>query len=116
MTEKTTDSVLLALAEEIKRDEAKTAFLNPARIRDMRDALSCLRCLWASSGLSITYQLHAPVKSMGCITVEGREIVIRDPSAFTHAVELASNVDIYPLADGGVCMDFAFHGLTKQFA
>lgn len=110
------NSVLFALAKEIKRDEAKTAFLNPARLQDMRDALGFLRCLWVSGGISITYQLHAPAKSMGCITVEGPELTISNQESFSKAVRLASNVDICPLADGGVGMDFAFHGLTKQFA
>ena len=116
MTDKMEESVLLAIAEEIKRDEAKTAFLNPERVLDMRTVLSLLRCIRSGKDLSISYQLNAPFKSMGCITVEGRNITITDPESFRKAVDIASNVDIYPLANGWVCMDFTFHGLTKHIS
>ena len=108
------DKILRALAEEIEKDEAKTAILNPMRFRDMQKALSLLRCVRQNGSVSITYQLHAPMKSMGCITIQGKTIDIDDPVAFAEAIRLSSNVDFYPLADGGVCIDFTFHGLTKH--
>lgn len=108
------DELILALAREIEKDEAKTSILNPTRVQEMRRALSLLRCVKPGRGVSVTYQLHAPMHSMGCITIQGPEIEFDDHAAFTQAIGLASNADFYPLADGGVCIDLAFHGITKH--
>lgn len=108
------EELILQLAKEIEEDEKKVSVLSPSRFREMSRALDLLRCIRPSEGTRVTYQLHAPMKSMGCITITGKQIEVDDPAAFQEAVRLASNTDFYPLADGGVCIDLTFHGITKH--
>lgn len=107
------DSLVAAAAESIEMEDNKTALVNPFRIRDVRLTYEVLKRITKGTGAKVTYELNQPYKSMGSVSVVGRNIMFNNVAWFLKAIELSSNLDIYPKTDGTVQMDFTFHGLTK---
>ena len=107
-----TDSIVLGIAAEIENDESRTSIVNPPQIRKLSLAYRLLNDTFINEDVSISYKLHDPFQSMGSISVTGADITARQTNSFARAVELSSNVDIYPKVDGTVCMTFTFHNLT----
>ena len=60
----------------------------------------------------VTTVVNAPLKSMGDVSVEGKEITFSKPELLVFASALANNVDIYTKTDGTVRFDFTFHGVA----
>ena len=71
-----------------------------------------LKYLTKGTKAKVTYVLNEPYKSMGCVSVIGKELTFSNPKWFMIAVKLSSNFNVYPKTDGTAQMDFTFHGLT----
>lgn len=67
-----------------------------------------------SDGVSVTAHINEPFKSMGYISVCGKDIIFDSPEAVAAASAMASNVEIYPKTNGTVEMNFTFHGVAKK--
>lgn len=106
------DEILLALAEDIQKDESRASILNPLRMREILYTYKAMKYLARGSHAKVTYKLHKPYQSMGSVSVTGSIILIRNLESFIHAAKFASNFEVYPKTDGTVCMTFTFHGLT----
>ncbi len=102
------------LAALIEKDEARMVFVNETREKELKSAEEILRQVVQGKEVEINESLHDPLPSMGCVSVIGREIVIEDTERFLEAAGLASNLDIFPRADGSLEMDFTFHGLMMK--
>jgi len=61
----------------------------------------------------VTYAINEPWVGHGSVTVQGKNIIIREPRLFAEAGRYALNLDIYPKTDGTVQMDFGFQGLAN---
>lgn len=107
------DSVIAAVGEAIITDEAKPALINPIKIQQMQFSYGVLKYLTKNTGVKLTYALHEPFKSMGSISVEGKNLAFTNTEWFSRAAEFASNTEIYPLTNGKVRMTLTFHGLVK---
>lgn len=107
------NAVLDAITEQIQSDEKRTAMLSPIRLQQMEFSHAVLKRLTDDlDDVSLTYELHKPFKTMGYITIEGKNITFADSEWFSRAAEFASNMEIYPLEANKVRLTLTFHGLT----
>lgn len=107
------DNVLVAVGEAILEGESKPAVIDPIRIQQIQFAYGVLKYLTKNTGAKLTYALNEPFKSMGSISVEGKNLLFTNSEWFARAAEFASNTEIYPLTSGKVRLTMTFHGLVK---
>ena len=110
------DSFVDKIRENIIADEEKVTILNPLRLAQIRFTYSVMRYLTKGTDIMVTYKLNEPSKAMGSVSVEGETLEITNSKWFARAVEFANNIEIYPLAKGGVRLTFTFHNLTTPIA
>ena len=110
--EETLDNLVTAIGDEAAADDSHTAIINPHRIQQVLYTYKVLKYLTKGTKAKVSYELHAPYKSMGSVSIVGSDLLFRNTKWFMKAVELASNFEVYPKTDGTVQMDFTFHGLT----
>lgn len=110
------DSIIAAVGEAISVDESKPAVLNPVKIQQMQFAYGIMKYLTQHSGVKLSYALNEPFKSMGSISVEGKNLAFANSEWFARAAEFASNTEVYPLSNGMVRMTLTFHGLVRPIA
>lgn len=72
-----------------------------------------MKRLVRGTSANVTYK---PFKSMGSVSVTGKNIDTKKVVWFVRSAELASNFEVYPKTDGAVCMTFTFHNLTRPIA
>lgn len=107
------DNVVVTVGEAVMVDESKPAVLNPIKIQQMQFAYGVLKYLTKGTGAKLTYALNEPFKSMGSISVEGKNLTFTNAEWFARAAEFASNTEVYPLTNGNVKMTLTFHGLVR---
>lgn len=107
------DNVVVTVGEAVMVDESKPAVLNPIKIQQMQFAYGVLKYLTKGTGAKLTYALNEPFKSMGSISVEGKNLTFTNAEWFARAAEFASNTEIYPLTNGKVRLTLTFHGLVR---
>ena len=107
------DALVTTIGEELVKEDARAAIVNPYRLQQISYTYKVLKYLTKGTGAKVSYALHTPFKSMGYVSVVGRDLLFRKPEWFMKAVSLASNFEVYPKTDGTVQMNFTFHGLTK---
>lgn len=107
------DNVVVTVGEAVMVDESKPAVLNPIKIQQMQFAYGVLKYLTKSTGAKLAYALNEPFKSMGSISVEGKNLTFTNAEWFARAAEFASNTEVYPLTNGNVKMTLTFHGLVR---
>ena len=108
------DNFVISVGEAIMADEEKPAILSPMKIQQMQFAYDVLKYLTKGTGVKLKYALNEPFKSMGSITVEGKNITFTNSEWFARAAEFASNTEVYPLTNGMVRLTLTFHGLAKK--
>ncbi len=67
-----------------------------------------------SDEVTVTAHINEPFKSMGYISVCGKDIIFDSPGAVAAASAAASNVEVYPKKNGTVVMNFTFHGVARK--
>ena len=65
-------------------------------------------------GAKVTYGINDPFVGHGAIRIEGKKISFKNTKLLMEAAKLASNFEVYPLANGKVRMAFAFSKLTLR--
>lgn len=108
--EEAIDAIVHAVGEQIEQEERKTAIINPTKLKQIAFTYKALRYMTKAK---VTYKLHEPYRSMGSVSVVGKNISFSHPEWFRGIAEMASNVEIYPKTDGTVQMTFTFHGLVN---
>lgn len=109
------DSIVTTVAEEAAIEDSKTSIIVPYKIQQVLYTYKVLKYLTKGiKGAKVSYELHEPLRSMGSVSVIGKDLVYRNPMWFMKAMELANNFEVYPKIDGTVQMNFTFHGLTKS--
>lgn len=107
------DTLVTVVAQTSRVEDNRTQIVNPIIMQHLLYTYKILKYLTKGTGTKVTYELHEPYKSMGSVTVCGKNITFAKPEWFMKAVELAANFEVYPKTDGTVEMNFTFHGLTK---
>lgn len=107
------DSVVVTVGEAIAVDESKPAVLNPIKIQQMQFSYGVIKYLTQNTDAKMSYALNEPFKSMGSISVEGKNLAFANSEWFARACEFASNTEVYPLTNGKVKLTLTFHGLVR---
>ena len=107
------DNVVVTVGEAIAVDENKPAVLNPIKIQQMQFSYGVIKYLTQNTDAKMSYALNEPFKSMGSISVEGKNIAFTNSEWFARACEFASNTEVYPLTNGKVRLTLTFHGLVR---
>lgn len=107
------DNVVVTVGEAIIADESKPAIIDPIKVQQMQFAYGVLKYLTKNTDAKLSYALHEPFKSMGSISVEGKNLAFTNAEWFSRAAEFASNTEVYPLTNGRVRMTLTFHGLVR---
>lgn len=108
------DSIVTTVAEEVSAYDNKTSIINPHKIRQVLYTYEVIKYLVrGNKGVKVSYELHEPYRSMGSVSVVGKDLVFSRSKWFIKAVELADNFEVYPRTDGTVQINFTFHGLTN---
>jgi hypothetical protein len=107
------DNVVVTVGEAIVADESKPAIIDPIKVQQMQFAYGVLKYLTKNTDAKLSYALHEPFKSMGSISVEGKNLAFTNAEWFSRAAEFASNTEVYPLTNGKVRMTLTFHGLVR---
>lgn len=100
------------IGEEIEKEESGVKLANIQKIRQLQLTYSALKYLTKGSGVTVSYKLNEPFKTMGSVSAEGKLIEILNPKLFSQIASLASNTEVYPLAKNKVRLTFTFHGLA----
>lgn len=106
------DNLVTLVAHTAQIEDNRTQIVNPIKMQHLLYTLKILKYLTKGSSAKVTYKLHEPFKSMGSVTICGKDITFSKPEWFMKAVELAANFEVYPKTDETVEMNFTFHGLT----
>lgn len=101
-----------SIGEMIEEEDRKMAIIVPQRYDNMRFTYAVLKYLTRGTGAEVSYKFNEPYKSMGSVSVEAKAIMFHNPEWFSRAAEFANSVDVYPLTNGKMRMDFTFHGIT----
>lgn len=107
------DNVVVTVGEAIAVDENKPAVLNPIKIQQMQFSYGVIKYLTQNTDAKMSYALNEPFKSMGNISVEGKNLAFTNSEWFARACEFASNTEVYPLTNGKVRLTLTFHGLVR---
>lgn len=107
------DSIVSVIGIQAELEDMETQMVNPCRIQEILYTYKVLKYLTKGSKAKVTYELHKPYKSMGYVSVEGKNLSFKNMKWFLKAVELSSNFEVYPKTNGKVQMNFTFHGLTR---
>ena len=107
------DNVVVTVGEAIAVDESKPAVLNPIKIQQMQFSYGVIKYLTQNTDAKMSYALNEPFKSMGSISVEGKNLAFTNSDWFARACEFASNTEVYPLTNGKVKLTLTFHGLVR---
>lgn len=100
------------IGEQAEEEDSRTALVNPVKTKMVLCTYMVLKYVTKGSKAKVTYKLNKPYKSMGSVTVAGKDLSFNKPEWFVAIAKLASNVNIYPKVNGTVQIDFTFHGLT----
>lgn len=107
------DAIVTTVGNEAIIEDNRTAIINPYKIQQVLYTYKVLKYLTKGTDAKVSYELHSPFKSMGSVTITGKNLIFRKTEWFMKAVELSANFEVYPKTNGAVEMNFTFHGLTK---
>lgn len=98
---------------EIEVEEADVfRVLNPARLEQMQLSYALLKYMAGRTGAQVSYKLCEPFRSMGSITMEGENLTFWDAKYFNRIMQVADNMEVYPLKKNRVRLSFTFYHMT----
>lgn len=100
-------------ADEIFERENRPMILDPVKFEQMRFTYAVLKKFADANDATVSYKFNEPIKSVGSVSIEGSDFIFDSPKWFARAAEFASNVEIYPLANGNIRITYTFHGYAR---
>lgn len=107
------DDFIKIIGNRIAEQDSAPSVINHDKAKLVLGIYNTLK-RFCPKGAKITYKLNEPFRSMGSVSITGKNITFAKPELFASISKVASNVDIYPKTDGSIRVDFTFHGLTQQ--
>jgi hypothetical protein len=95
--------------------KASTYMFDEERLRQCRFAYAMICHLLKQTGSDATiyYGPHEPDIDVGVIRVEGVELTITDMEGFARVAEFADNMEVYPLVENKVRLEYMFYRIAK---
>ena len=90
----------------------KVRVLNSARMQQVSLAYALLKCLAKRTGAETSYKVCEPFTSMASISMEGENLTFGESKYFNRIMEVADNMEVYPLTKNRVRLDFTFYHMT----
>lgn len=109
------DNLTDLIGEQAEAEDNKNAMINPMKIKAVMYTYNVLKYMTKAMEAKVTYKLNEPYKSMGSVSVVGKDLMFGNPQWLLIASKLSSSFNVYPKTDGTIQMDFTFHGLTTTF-
>lgn len=106
------NDVIMETAKLLKKEDERIHIINKSGFERFEKTYELLKNVFKKQGVKIEYQIHEPFKSMGSISICGKEIIVPKTKEFFSAVQNTPNVDIYSTTDGKVIMSFSTDNLT----
>lgn len=106
------ENLLNFVGEQVEEQDNSDAILNVPKAKILMYTYKMLKYLTRGSGAKVSYELNSPYKSMGSVSVVGKNLSFKNTKWLIAATKLASNFNVYPKTNGTVQMDFTFHGMT----
>lgn len=108
------EAFLDCLGQCILEDEQQPGIINPLCYQQLQLSYHILQKHVANTDMELSYELHKPFNSMGSIRIVGDDLVFENCRWLARAIGFASNLEVYPLVTGKLCMVLTFHGLVKR--
>ena len=112
--DKELDDFILALGKTVQVSESKPAVINIENVKNIVKAYDIVKQLTKGANVKVEYHINEPVRSMGYVSIIGKNIPINNVDLFMQVTKLASNFNVYVKTNGTIEMDFTFHGLVKS--
>lgn len=112
--DKELDDFILALGKAVQVSESKPAVINIENVKNIVKAYDIVKQLTKGANVKVEYHINEPVRSMGYVSIIGKNIPINNVDLFMRVTKLASNFNVYVKTNGTIEMDFTFHGLVKS--
>lgn len=112
--DKELDDFILALGKAVQVSESKPAVINIENVKNIVKAYDIVKQLTKGTHVKVEYHINEPVRSMGYVSIIGKNIPINNVDLFMRVTKLASNFNVYVKTNGTIEMDFTFHGLVKS--
>ncbi len=112
--DRTLDSLAKIFSKIPKNEDGHISVTNPRKAEAVIYTYKVLKHITKGTSTKVTCRLNEPVKSVGVVSVVGKEIIFDNPLLFVAAAKAASNVDVYPKTDGTIQLDFGFNGITDN--
>lgn len=106
------DEFLGEYAQQMLDYERAPKAINPFRFADIQRTQRTLEKLFGDNG-KVSCKLE-PHRGVGTVYVEATEMVFPDPKVLLAVVNLANNMEVYPLTNGRCRMALSFYGLSEQ--
>lgn len=106
-----TDELMISIGKLMDKHDSLPMVDNTTRIELAKECFNSLKEI--INGAKIALHLHEPYKSMGYISIEGKNYSINNPGAFALICKSASNIEIYPRTDGIVTINITFHKISE---
>lgn len=110
--EKALDEIVLPIGKLARDQDNQTAVVNVDNVKKVVYVYKVMKYLTKSTKAKVQCDIQKPFKSMGSVTVIGKDVTFTNTEMFVKAASLASNVDIFARTDNTIEIDFTFHGLT----
>jgi len=110
----TVDDAINILGKAFLAKESKTQIINPEKIKAMALAYAILSNVYNGTDVKVENRNSNMLRSVGCISLTGKNVFVNNPEQFAEICKLASNVDIYPKSNGTMQVDFTFNGITTM--
>lgn len=106
------------LIEDIKmsrEDGVVVSAINPHKLEAMQFAYLAIKKALCESGCDATVicKQSELAPNVGVVSVEGKEIDMKNLEWFCRAAEFADNTEVYPLKDNKVRLTFGFNRLLN---
>jgi len=108
-----TQAIIEAIGQAIIAEESVPQIINVHRVLQINQAYRAVTAIaWPS--WKVSCELNSPFTSMGVISIEAAEFTFENLNCLQTVLSTASNVEIYPLTNGKLRMNIAYHGITKK--
>jgi hypothetical protein len=106
-----TDDIIRDIGKLVIQQEILPMADNATRIELAKECFTSLKEI--VSDAKIVLHLHEPFKSMGYISIDGKNYSINNPALFATICKSASNIEVYPRTDGKVTINITFHKISE---
>lgn len=104
------EAIVESIFESLPKSDVM--MLNAQRVRDMKSAYDLTQtAVQVDSGTAVVCKQSDVASDMGYISIEGQSVEFLNSEAFAKIAGLASNTEVYPLAQNKVRVTFTFNGL-----